>query len=116
MCSNTPLSTAGGALAAGGWEDCMVRVTGSPRGRLIRSERRLVAAGGRLGGVAAPARPAAPRPRRGRRPGGGVAQRACRARRPPPPPPAPGPPPPPPRPPRPPGGLPGAALEPAHDH
>src|SRR4029453_1945425 len=114
MCSNTPLSTAGGALAAGGWEDCMVRVTGSPRGRLIRSERRLVAAGGPLGGAGAPGRPVAPllgrcRPRGGGLGGGGADRREPQAHAhllgvdldg---------------RPPLAPRGLPGAALEPAPD-
>src|ERR687894_391757 len=95
MCSSTPLSTASGAVGPGCWgEDCMVRVTGLPR----VSERRLVAAGGRLGGLAAPARVVAVvLGRRGllRCLGhGDLDGRAPLALR----------------------GLPGAALEPAHDH
>src|SRR5215207_7868183 len=64
MCSSTPLRTAMGAVGPGCWDGCMVRVTVLPRfgtasARRLVSERRLVAAGGRLGGLTAPARPVA---------------------------------------------------------
>src|SRR5829696_1436766 len=72
MCSSTPLRTAMGAVGPGCWDGCMVRVTVLPRfgtasARRLVSERRLVAAGGRLGRLTGPARPVAGPGRRRRR-------------------------------------------------
>src|SRR5215211_9531287 len=84
MCSSTPSSTAVGAVAAGGRGGCVVRVKGLPQLRTwprTRSERCLVAAGGRLGGLAAPARPVAAVPGRRRLGRGGFGGRRAGGRR-----------------------------------